>query len=439
MGRNTDLPADRARFRVAAGTDPADWPDDTGCGVLHIDMDAFFAAVELRSRPELAGRPVIVAGSGARSVVLSANYPARKFGVRSAMPVAQARRLCPHAVYLPPSREAYREISRAVMALFHEFTPLVEQVSVDEAFLDVSGALRRLRTTPARIGAQIRARVAADHGITCSVGVAPVKFVAKLASGMAKPDGMVVVPAAEVVSFLRPLPVTALWGVGDKTARALERAGLHTVADVADAPVARLKKAVGSALGEHLHELAHGRDPRRVEVGSPDKSLGAEHTFDVDQDDVEVVVRELLRLAERVAAGMRAKGLKGRTVSIKLRFADFTTITRARTLPAPTDVAREIHAAASGLLRDNVPASAAVRLVGVRVEGLTESAVAEQLRLGDDGVRWRDVEVAADAARGKFGETAVRPASLLAPHGRSRARSPGGKAAGRPGDSGAGT
>jgi DNA polymerase-4 len=423
MGRNTDLPADRRRFRVAADTDPADWPDDTGCGVLHIDMDAFFAAVELRTRPELVHRPVVVAGSGARAVVLSANYPARKFGVRSAMPVAQARRLCPHAVYLPPTRGLYSEVSRAVMALFHEFTPLVQQLSVDEAFLDVSGALRRLRTTPARIGAEIRARVAADHGITCSVGVAPVKFVAKLASGMAKPDGMVVVPVDEVVSFLRPLPVTALWGVGEKTARALERAGFRTVADIADAPITRLKRAVGVAMGEHLHELANGRDPRPVEVETPDKSLGAEHTFDVDQDDVSVLTRELLRLSERVAATLRGKRVKGRTVSIKLRFADFTTITRARTLPTPTDVAREIHAAAADLLRENLRPSAPVRLVGVRVEGLTESAMPEQLRLADDGVRWRDVEVAADAARNRFGAQAVRPASLLSERPASPARS----------------
>lgn len=413
MGRNTGLPERLRRYRITADTDPSRWPDDTGCGVLHIDMDAFFAAVELRTRPELADRPVVVAGDGPRSVVLSANYPAREFGVRSAMPVAAARRLCPHAVWLPPTRGAYSEVSRAVMALFREITPLVEPLSVDEAFLNVGGALRRLDSTPARIGAELRARVAAEHGITCSVGIAPVKFVAKLASGMAKPDAMVVVPQTDVLSFLHPLPASALWGVGEKTGAALARAGLHTIADVAAAPLARLKRTVGAAVGEHLHALANGRDERAVVVGTPDKSIGAEHTFDVDQTDVELLSRELLRLSERVAASLRAKAVQGRTVSVKLRFADFTTITRARSLTSPTDVAREIHACAAVLLRENIPPGAAVRLVGVRLEGLAEQGAGEQLQLGDDQPRWREAEVAADAARSRFGHSAVRPASLL--------------------------
>ncbi|MGH3431290.1 MAG: DNA polymerase IV, partial [Thermocrispum sp.] len=413
MGRNTGLPERLRRYRVTTETDPARWPDDTGCGVLHVDMDAFFAAVELRTRPELVRRPVVVAADGPRSVVLSANYLAREYGVRSAMPVAQARRFCPHAVYLPPTRGLYGEVSRGVMALFEEFTPLVQPLSVDEAFLDVSGALRRLGSTPAHIGAELRARVCAEHAITCSVGVAPVKFVAKLASGMAKPDGMVVVPRAEVLPFLHPLPASALWGVGDRTAQALARAGLHTIADVAAAPLERLKRTVGAAVGEHLHELSHGRDPRGVQAHTPDKSLGAEHTFEVDQDDVRLLLRQLLRLSERVAVSMRARAVKGRTVSIKVRFADFTTITRARSLTSATDVAREIHAAAAGLLRENLPPGAAVRLVGVRLEGLGGSASPEQLQLGDDQPRWRDAEVAADAARTRFGGAAVRPASLL--------------------------
>jgi len=413
MGRNTGLPERLRRYRVTVDTDPGRWPDDTGCSVLHIDMDAFFAAVELRTRPELADRPVVVAGAGPRSVVLSANYLAREFGVRSAMPVPTARRLCPHAVYLPPTRGLYSEVSRAVMALFREITPLVEPLSVDEAFLDVSGALRRLGSTPARIGAELRARVAAEHAITCSVGVAPVKFVAKLASGMAKPDGMVVVPRDEVLGFLHPLPASALWGVGQKTADALARAGLHTIADVAAAPLPRLKRTVGAAVGEHLHALANGQDARAVVAGTPDKSLGAEHTFDVDQHDLDVLSRELLRLSERVAASLRAKAIQGRTVSVKLRFADFSTITRARSLPAPTDVAHEIHACAVAMLRENVPTGAAVRLVGVRLEGLGDKSAGEQLQLADDQPRWREAEVAADAARNRFGHSAVRPASLL--------------------------
>lgn len=413
MGRNTGLPDSLRHLRITADTAPEDWPDDTGCGVLHIDMDAFFAAVELRTRPELADRPVVVAGSGGRSVVLSANYPAREYGVRSAMPAAVARKLCPHAVYLPPTRGLYSEVSAAVMAVFAEFTPLVEPLSLDEAFLDVGGALKRLRTTPSRIGAEVRTRIAAEHGITCSVGIAPVKFAAKLASGMAKPDAMVVVPQHRVRQFLHPLPVSALAGVGQRTADALERAGLYTIADVAATPLARLRRVIGAAAGEHLHALANGDDPRPVTPHSPDKSLGAEHTFDVDQGDAGVLARELLGLSGRVAAALRGKGLLGKTVTVKIRFADFTTITRARSLPAATDVAREIHACAQALLTANVPPGALVRLIGVRVEGLTAEDSGQQLRLDGDEPRWRDAELAADTARNRFGDSAVRPASLL--------------------------
>ncbi|MGH3519431.1 MAG: DNA polymerase IV [Haloechinothrix sp.] len=417
MGRNADLP-DRLRpFRVDEGALPDSWPDDSGCGMVHIDMDAFFAAVELRTRPELADRPVVVAAAGPRSVVLSANYPAREYGVRAAMPVPAARRLCPHAVYLPPTRGLYSQVSRGVMAIFRDVTPLVEPLSLDEAFLDVSGTLRRLNSTPAGIGAAIRARVAAEHGITCSVGVAPVKFVAKLASGMAKPDGMIVVPHAEMLDFLHPLPASALWGVGERTAGVLARLGLDTIADVAHAPLPRLKRAVGAALGEHLHALANGDDPRVVVADAADKSLGAEHTFDTDQDDLVLLGRELLRLSGRVAAGLREKGLRGRTVTIKVRFADFTTITRSRSLSAATDVAREIHAHALALFTGNITPSTKIRLIGVRIDGLTDGAAGEQLRLDGGEPRWRDAEVAADNARIKFGAEAVRPASLLPSEG----------------------
>ncbi|RZQ59895.1 DNA polymerase IV [Amycolatopsis suaedae] len=376
-------------------------------------MDAFFAAVELRTRPELADKPVVVAGAGPRSVVLSANYPARVFGVRSAMPVGAAKRLCPHAVYLPPTRGLYGEVSRGVMAIFAEFTPLVEPLSLDEAFLDVSGALRRLGTTPARLGAELRGRVQAEHGITCSVGVAPVTFVAKLASGMAKPDGMVVVPRAEVLDFLHPLPVSALWGVGKRTEEHLRRLGLATIADVARTPVASLRRSLGTAVGEHLHALANGRDDRQVVPDTPDKSIGAEHTFDTDVTDRARLDRELLRLAERVGATLRSRGRRGRTVSIKVRFADFRTITRARTLLSPTDVARQIHATAVALLTEQGD-TGPVRLLGVRVEGLSDDEAGEQLAFESGEPRWREAEVAADVARSKFGSAAIRPASLLA-------------------------
>lgn len=413
MGRNAALPDGFERFRV----DGQRVPDDTGCGVLHVDMDAFFAAVELRTRPELADRPVIVAGTGPRAVVLSANYPARRYGVRSAMPLGAARRLCPHAVHLPPSRDSYGEVSRGVLAIFRELTPLVEPLSLDEAFLDVSGALRRLRATPAGLGAHIRERVAAEHGITCSVGVAGMKFVAKLASGMAKPDGMVVVPVARTLEFLHPLPVSALWGVGAKTEQNLRSHGLDTVADIAATPLDRLRRMLGAAAGEHLHTLAHGRDERPVVPNAEEKSIGAEHTFDTDQHDRAVLVRRLLLLSERVATTLRTKGLRGRTVSIKVRFADFRTITRARTLPGATDVARQIHAVAVSLLEEAAPQAGAhaVRLIGVRLDGLAGGAVGEQLAFDAPEPRWRDAEVAADVARSRYGSAAVRPASLLSP------------------------
>ncbi|HVV10401.1 DNA polymerase IV [Amycolatopsis sp.] len=410
MGRNAGLPAGHERFRATA----EHTPDDTGCGLLHVDMDAFFAAVELRTRPELAHKPVVVAGAGPRSVVTSANYPAREFGVRAAMPVAVARRLCPQAVFIPPTPGLYGEVSRGVMAIFRELTPLVEPLSLDEAFLDVSGALRRLGATPAELAGLVRRRVRAEHAITCSVGVAGVKFIAKLASGMAKPDGVVVVPVAQTLEFLHPLPISALWGVGKRTEESLSRLGLNTIAQVAVTPLSRLRRAVGNAVAEHLHALANGHDERGVVVDSPDKSIGAEHTFDTDQRDPRVLERELLRLSERVAASLRAKDVRGRTVSIKVRFADFRTITRARTLATATDVARVIHATAVALLAE-AAAGAEIRLLGVRVEGLSGTDEPEQLSFERAEPRWRDAEVAADVARSKFGAAAIRPASLLSP------------------------
>lgn len=408
MGRNADLPAGHARFRVT----PEHTPDDTGCGMLHVDMDAFFVACELRTRPELVDRPVVVAGGGPRSVVAAANYPARRFGLHSAMPYSTAKRLCPQVVCIPPTFGLYGEVSRGVMEIFRELTPLVEPLSLDEAFLDVRGSLRRLSTTPAGIGAEIRARVAAEHGIVCSVGVARVKFIAKLASGMAKPDGMLVVPAAQTLEFLHPLPVSALWGVGKRTEDNLRQLGLETIADVARSPLPRLKRAVGVAAGEHLFALANGHDERAVVPESPDKSIGAERTFDVDHHDRAILELELLRLSERVAGTLRGRGLRGRTVSIKVRFTDFKTITRARTMPAGTDVAREIHTTAVELLTEHVP-TGAVRLIGVRVDGLGGADGGQQLSFETSEPRWRDAEVAADVARSKFGAFAVRPASLI--------------------------
>jgi DNA polymerase IV len=395
---------------------PAAGPvDDAGCTVLHVDMDAFYASVELRRRPELAGRPVIVGGLGSRSVVLSATYEAREFGVHSAMPMMRARRLCPQATVIPPDGAAYAEASRGVMAIFASVTPQVEQIALDEAFLDVAGAVRRLGS-PRQIGELIRSRVADEQRLPCSVGVAATKFVAKLSSGLAKPDGLLVVPRDEVVGFLHPLPVGALWGVGEKTEEALSRLGLRTIGDIARTPESTLVRALGPAAGSHLYALSWGRDERRVVADEPDRSIGAEETFARDVDDPAVVLRELLRLSERTAARLRAAELVGRTVSIKVRFADFTTITRSRTLRDPTDVARVVYDTARSLYDALGLQRARLRLVGVRVEGLTEAGrTPRQLALAGGDEEWRAAERASDRAAARFGTGAVRPATLVDP------------------------
>jgi DNA polymerase-4 len=389
--------------------------DDRGCSVLHVDMDAFYANVSLRRRPELRGTPVIVGGGGTRGVVLSATYEARAFGVHSAMPMMRARRLCPQATVLAPDFADYAAVSAGVMAVFRSVTPLVEPISLDEAFLDVHGAARRLGT-PTQIGEWVRATVEGEQGVTCSVGVASTKFVAKLASARCKPDGLLVVPADGVVAFLHPLPVGALWGVGDKTALVLSQLGLHTVGDLANTPVATLQRALGPAAGTHLAALAWGRDARRVVTHEPDKSVGAEETFPSDVDDPAVVARELLRLSERTAARLRAAGQVGRTISLKVRFADFTTITRARTLPEATDVGRTVYETALGLYEALGLQRARLRLVGVRVEGIVDAATSpRQLLLGERDSGWREAEQAVDRAARRFGAGAVRPAALVDP------------------------
>ncbi len=392
-----------------AATEP---PDDTGCTVLHVDMDAFYASATLLSHPELVGTPVII-GGGNRGVVLSATYEARRFGVTSAMPMARARRMCPQATVLPPEHDLYARISAGVMETFRSVTPVVEPLSLDEAFLDVSGAVRRLGS-PATIGQALRDTVHDEQGITCSVGVAPSKFVAKLASNLAKPDGMVVVPRDEVVPFVQQLPVAALWGVGDRTEEQLLRLGLRTVADIAHTPLDTLVRALGEATGHHLHELAWGRDPRPVEREQREKSIGSDTTFDEDVDDAAEVRRHLLALSERTAARMRAAGLSGRTVTLKVRFSDFTTITRARTLREPTDSGRALHDAAVSLFDALGLQRARIRLVGVRASGLTDTAgTPVQAMIGEPEHGWRDADRAVDRARARFGPGSVRPASLI--------------------------
>jgi DNA polymerase-4 len=385
--------------------------------ILHVDMDAFFASVELLAHPELRGKPVIVGGHSPRAVVTSATYEARAFGVHSAMPVGAALRLCPTAVVLEPHMQQYRDFSRQVMSLFREVTPLVEPLSIDEAFLDVAGA-RRLLGESDVIAEKLRARVLSETGLTCSVGVAPTKFMAKLASGRAKPDGMLVVRPSEVLAYLHPLPVRSLWGVGAKTAEQLERLGLRTVGDIAETPLDALVRAVGEAAGSKLHELALGIDTRDVVTVSQEKSIGHERTFDVDQWSPDVLRRELLHQSNRVAVRLRAAGLVGKTVALKLRFSDFSTISRSRTLAEPTDLGKRIFDEVSAVYESVGTRGLAVRLIGVRVEQLSDAggSVHQPALWADESVPsegWREAELTIDRVTAKFGLDSVRPASLV--------------------------
>ena len=385
--------------------------DDRTATVLHIDMDAFFVAVELLEYPELRGTPVIVGGTAGRGVVTSATYEARKFGVRSAMPMAQALRLCPRATVLPSHYEKYSYHSARVMEIFRSVTPLVEPLSIDEAFLDVAGA-RRLFGSPARIAEDLRARVLAETGLTCSVGAASAKFVAKMASTRAKPDGLLVVPADATLEFLHPLPVGALWGVGATTQESLERRGLRLIGDIAATPRDVLCRMLGQAAGAKLHDLAWGIDPRAVTTRRVEKSMGHENTFETDVTDPARVRRELLDQSDRVAVRLRRAGVTARTVALKLRYSDFTTITRSRTLAEPTDLGRRIYEEVRTIFDGVNKPSDAIRLVGVRAEQLSESS-GGSLALWDPDDGWRDTERAMDAASDRFGRGAVRPASLV--------------------------
>ena len=386
-----------------------------GTAILHCDLDAFYASVEQLADPALVGRPVIVGGLGPRGVVAAASYEARRFGVHSAMPMARARRSCPAGVFLAPRFDAYQDASRAVMAILHTFTPLVEPISLDEAFLDVRGARRRAGTG-SEIARAIRIRVRAETGLTVSVGVADTKFLAKLASDQSKPDGLLVVLAEDALAFLHPLPVEKLWGVGPATGRRLARLGVRTVGDLAALGEDTLVAALGDARGRHLHALAHNVDERVVEPERSVKSVGHEETFAVDHRDRAVLVREVVRLADRTAARLRAGGHRGRTVQLKVRFADFRTITRSRTLPAATDRAAEIAATARALL-EAVDVADGVRLLGVSVQQLVEveTPMALDLDGSDDDGRQAALERSIDGVRERFGPESVRPARLVVP------------------------
>lgn len=397
-----------------------DWgSDDTGCPFMHVDMDAFFASVEVARHPELRGLPVVV-GGGERSVVLAATYEAREFGVRSAMPVVRAKTLAPKAIFIQPDHHEYRRVSRGVMEILAAVTPEMEQVSVDEAFLDISGSRRRLGSA-LDIGSMIREQVFEAFGVTCSVGIARNKFVAKLASTQSKPNGLMLVPDAATTEFLHMLPVGALWGVGAKTQERLGQWGVTSVEQVAHADIATLERMVGRAGARHLHALAWGKDSRAIEHERVEKSIGSESTFFKDQTDTDVLLEKLLSLADECGSRLRSRGLVAKTVAIKVRDADFVTVARSVTLPSATDTTSVIYQTVRELFLA-LPRHKAVRLLGVRAENL-ESAdmnpVQDTLEdaVAGAAVAMSESEKVMDEIRAKFGQGAInraaqRPARL---------------------------
>ncbi len=399
--------------------------------ILHVDMDAFFASVEVRDDPSLAGRPVVVGGEGDRGVVAAASYEARIHGVRSAMPSFQARRLCPEAVFVAARHARYRQVSDAVHRLLLGVTPLVERLGLDEAFLDVAGARRLLGDAPT-IAARLRRRLHEDLGLWCSVGVAPRKLTAKLASEAAKPaagpggvvpgPGVVVVEAADELAFLHRHPVEALAGVGPATRPRLRRLGVRTVGDLAALPRGALEAALGKAAAHRLWALARAQDDRPVVPADRPRSVSHEETFAGDRYSVEALVPEGVRQADAVAARLRRAGLAGRTVQVKVRFGDFRTITRSCTVTEPLDRGHELARVVRRLLA-TVDVSPGVRLLGVGVSSLTDGG-SVQLRLDDRGPGWAEVTRAVDAARSRFGHAAVLPATVV-PSGSAAGDRPG--------------
>ncbi len=396
--------------------------------ILHVDMDAFFVSVELLRRPELRGRPVVVGGTGRRGVVAAASYEARRFGVFSAMPSMRARGLCPDAVFLPGDYDAYAAASAQVFDIFGAFTPHVEPLSLDEAFLDISGSMRLLDGTGVGVAHRIRAEVLERTHLTCSVGVAENKFLAKMASVEAKPRagprgvdpglGVFEVEPGRAVEYLHPLPVRRLWGVGPATHERLTRLGISTVGDLAASSPVAIRGALGKAVAARLLELARGIDDRRVETDRPVKSVSHEETFAHDIHGRDDLRSELTRLADGVAARLRADGLAARTISLKVRDGSFRTITRARTLPRPVDSAVAIAETAYSLL-DKAAPSGGVRLLGVAASKFAEPAQQLQLEELADGQEPRpsDASRAIDRVRGRFGSEAIGPASALSPAG----------------------
>jgi DNA polymerase-4 len=377
-------------------------------------MDAFYASVAEKDNPKLKGKAVVV-GAGRRGVVSAANYEARKFGIRAAMPVYKAKALAPHAIFISPDMDRYEEVSRSVMSIFHDITPLVEPISLDEAFLDVTGA-RRLLGDGQTIAKLIRARVEQKEGITCSVGIAHNKFIAKIASNQCKPNGLLEIDPERVLEFLHPLAAKEIWGVGPKTNEQLAKMGLQTVGDIANTPRSTLIRVLGQASGGSLYELAWGRDYRDVEIEHIEKSISSSETFDQDLDSQEEILKEFLRLTERSVERMREKGFAAGTISIKVRFTDFKTISRSKTVDLPITGTQEIFEVVKNLYLALNLENVLIRLVGVSLDSLVEDEEINQMVLGQRTSGWQQADKAVDRIKNKFGSASLRPARLVEDH-----------------------
>jgi DNA polymerase-4 len=382
--------------------------------ILHVDMDAFYASVAEKDNPKLKGKAVVV-GAGRRGVVSAANYEARKFGIRAAMPVYKAKALAPHAIFISPDMARYEEVSRSVMSIFHDITPLVEPISLDEAFLDVTGS-RRLLGDGQTIAKLIRARVEQKEGITCSVGIAHNKFIAKIASNQCKPNGLLEIDPERVLEFLHPLAAKEIWGVGPKTNEQLAKMGLQTVGDIANTPRSTLIRVLGQASGSSLYELAWGRDYRDVEIEHIEKSISSSETFDQDLDSQEEILKEFLRLTERSVERMREKGFAAGTISIKVRFTDFKTISRSKTVDLPITGTQEIFEVVKNLYLALNLENVLIRLIGVSLDSLVEDEEINQMVLGQRTSGWQQADKAVDRIKNKFGSASLRPARLVEDH-----------------------
>ncbi len=377
--------------------------------ILHVDLDAFFASVEQRDDSRLRGKPVVIGadpkGGRGRGVVSTCSYEARPFGIRSAMPISKAFHLCPHAIFVQPHFEKYNQASRKVFAIFNDFTPHIQGLSIDEAFLDITTS-HHLFGGPVKTAKYLKERVRKEVGLTASVGIAPVNFVAKIASDLSKPDGLLEVSASRILDFLHPLPIERLWGVGPKTAESLHRLGIQTIGQLSKFSLADMQKTYGDG-GEHLYNLSRGIDPREVKENIEVKSISHEHTFDCDTGNGEVILATLLDLSEQVSRRLRKDDLKGKTITIKIRLKDFSTFTRAVTLRERTNYTDVIFMKAKDLFKNFFKTGMQIRLIGIRVNNFVDAYVQDSLFSNPVDERLEKIHSAVDLIKNKFGESAI--------------------------------